>query len=320
MRRADADTWPGIGAGLDDASGDVEVPPLRAFGATDRGPRPDNEDAMLLAPALGLFAVADGLGGHDGGEVASRLALDVVACECGRVDAEDGRPDEGTRPADVAAQADASAALTRCDRDRLERALRLAHRAIRKAQGEAEPGPRSHGMPAPAMATTCTALWVGRDATGAAVAQIAHVGDTRAYRIRDGAIEQLTRDHSLLATLDDVDALTPELRLRYGHVLARALGTRDGERVDARTVDVLPGDAFVLCSDGVHGVLDDRHLLEIVASHSVELAAERLVAAALAAGSRDNVTAVVVRVAASSARHSGIVPRRATPPLGIRRP
>jgi serine/threonine protein phosphatase PrpC len=168
------------------------------------------------------------------------------------------------------------------------------------------------------MATTCTALWIGRDAVGATVAQVAHVGDSRAYRIRHGAIELLTRDHTLLAMLDDLGTVTPDLRQRYGHILARALGTRDGERVDALTLDVLPGDAFLLCSDGVHGALDDRRLLEIVSSHAVETAAERLIVAALNAGTRDNVTAVVVRVAASTSRHSGIVPRHATPPRGLR--
>ena len=141
------------------------------------------------------------------------------------------------------------------------------------------------------MGTTCTALVVGDTVT------IAHVGDSRAYRSRGGRLEQLTEDHSLVAALVREGRLDPDAAPRdpRRHVITRALGAEDGIRVDVVTVDRLPGDRFLLCSDGIHGQLDDATIGRVLAGTSEPgAAADELVALADAAGGEDNATVVVI--------------------------
>ena len=137
------------------------------------------------------------------------------------------------------------------------------------------------------MGTTCTVLVVGDTVT------IAHVGDSRAYRSRDGRLEQLTEDHSLVAALVREGRLDPDAAPRdpRRHVITRALGAEDGIRVDVVSVDRLPGDRFLLCSDGIHGQLDDATIGRVLAGTSEPgAAADELVALADAAGGEDNAT------------------------------
>ena len=204
-----------------------------------------------------MFAVADGMGGHLAGDVAADLAIGLL----------DGTLDPGGVP----------------DGPALVAAIERANAAIR-VEAVARPDQRGMG-------TTCTALVVGDTVT------IAHVGDSRAYRSRGGRLEQLTEDHSLVAALVREGRLDPDAAPRdpRRHVITRALGAEDGIRVDVVTVDRLPGDRFLLCSDGIHGQLDDATIGRVLAGTSEPgAAADELVALADAAGGEDNATVVVI--------------------------
>ena len=197
------------------------------------------------------------MGGHLAGDVAADLAIGLL----------DGALDEGG----VA------------DGPTLVAAIERANAAIRT---EAVARPDQRGM-----GTTCTALVVGDTVT------IAHVGDSRAYRSRRGRLEQLTEDHSLVAALVREGRLDPDAAPRdpRRHVITRALGAEDGIRVDVVTVDRLPGDRFLLCSDGIHGQLDEATIGRVLAGTSEPgAAADELVALADAAGGEDNATVIVI--------------------------
>jgi serine/threonine protein phosphatase PrpC len=217
--------------------------------------RTDNEDRSLARPPV--FAVADGMGGHQAGEVAADLA---IAC----LD-DTGRP--GQTP----------------DGRQLVDAIQHANAAIRL---ESRTRPELLGM-----GTTCTALVVDE------VVTIAHVGDSRAYRLRAGRLERLTEDHSLVAAmvrdgrLDPAAAATDARR----HVITRALGADDDIAVDLVTVDRLPGDRLLLCSDGIHGQVDDGTIERVLADATDPgAAADRLIELAAAAGGEDNATVIVI--------------------------
>ena len=197
------------------------------------------------------------MGGHLAGDVAADLAIGLL----------DGALEPGGVP----------------DGPTLVAAIERANAAIR-AEAVARPDQRGMG-------TTCTALVVGDTVT------IAHVGDSRAYRSRGGRLEQLTEDHSLVAALVREGRLDPDAAPRdpRRHVITRALGAEDGIRVDVVTVDRLPGDRFLLCSDGIHGQLDDATIGRVLAGTSEPgAAADELVALADAAGGEDNATVVVI--------------------------
>jgi serine/threonine protein phosphatase PrpC len=238
------------------------------YGArTDRGRlRSRNEDDLLVRPAAGLFAVADGMGGHVAGDVASRLAT-AVLCE--------NVPDRGTGVAE----------LERA----FGRAFALANRTLLE-RGAADPDMAGLG-------TTLVALAFPED-SGAAV--VAHVGDSRAYRLRDGELERLTRDHTWVQ--EQIDAGLLDAAQAPGHpyasLLTRALGADDDIAPDVRVVDVRPGDVFLLCSDGLCGTVSDGAIGEILAEpRAPDDIAGRLIDAANAGGGPDNITAVVIRVA-----------------------
>ncbi|HJU18571.1 MAG TPA: Stp1/IreP family PP2C-type Ser/Thr phosphatase [Stellaceae bacterium] len=226
--------------------------------------RDNNEDAVAYVlpdatgPAAGrgaLAIVADGMGGHAAGEVASRIAAETVR----RLYYELGGP-----PPDV-----------------LRTALAAANKAIYQ---------RSATDPACAgMGTTCTVL-----ALRGGNAYLAHIGDSRAYLLRDGALRQISEDHSLVAQLVRDGALSAEEAARspQRHVILRALGTEPTAEpaVWAQGLPLRPGDAFVLCSDGLTDLVDDRTLAGIVGRLPPCEACEALIAAALAAGGTDNVS------------------------------
>ena len=235
-------------------------------GLTDQGRvRARNEDALLQRPERGLFAVADGMGGHAGGDVASRIAVDVLdehLLAAGRTSG----PDE------------------------IEAAIRAAHEAIlRAARAESE---------LEGMGTTLTTLLVHHDGCA-----IGHVGDSRAYRLRGGALEQLTRDQTWVQDQIDAGVLTPEQARRhpYSAMITCALGIADVE-LDVQLPDpgCEAGDLFLLCSDGLTARLDDRDIAELLVPDDLDGTARALVDAANAAGGPDNITVVLVRIAGSA--------------------
>ena len=234
-------------------------------GHTDVGRvRSRNEDALFQQPLRGLAAVADGMGGHAAGDVASRIAVDIL---------DDRTRELGPDPAAT-----------------LEDAVLAAHEAILKA---ARADPELQGM-----GTTLTALLVQDDQ-----GTIAHVGDSRAYRWRDDGLEQLTRDQTWVQEQVEAGTLTEE-RARnhpFSSILTGALGIEDEDvDVEVRQVGCQPGDVFVLCSDGLNAVLPDDRILAVLAEHGDDLdhAAHALVDAANDGGGPDNITVALVRAEA----------------------
>jgi protein phosphatase len=230
---------------------------------TDTGhQRSTNEDSHFARSPV--FVIADGMGGAQAGEVASQLAITHFS---------DGLPD-----GDGAQQ-------------RLERAVRQANADIHALS---ERDPRRAGM-----GTTLTAAYVGQDEVS-----FAHVGDSRAYLLRDGRLERLTEDHSLVEELLRQGRLTEEEAEEHPQrsIITRALGPEPDVEVDTFTLTGTDGDVFLICSDGLTSMVAEATIGEIVGeAPDIATAAERLVAAALDAGGRDNVTVVLFRIEAVDA-------------------
>jgi protein phosphatase len=254
---------------------------LRAAAISDTGRvRKSNEDSFISDPAIRLFAVADGMGGHDAGEVASHLAIDALTAFIRRSAAE----------ADFSWPYGLDHTLS-FDANRLRTAIQLANRSVFKA---AESNDDYSGM-----GTTIVAALVN----GCHVA-IGHVGDSRVYAVRDAVIEQLTEDDSWAATILAADPAARKSDLTHHpmrNVLTNALGAREQVDVHLAERELVEGDILLLCSDGLHGVLEAHDLRDIVTDQDdLDIAARELVAAALDRGSRDNVTALVVRCEADA--------------------
>lgn len=253
-------------------------PPLvvRAAGCSETGRRQNNQDALLVRSDLSLFVVADGMGGYEGGEIASATTIEALRALYQR------HHDDGDCTWPVLPDVELSLAAQRA-----LAGIGEAHRAVRTQR-------------------TGTLAQMGSTVVLAAIEGarlvIAHAGDSRAYRLRDGTFSQLTRDHSFLNELDDQRPLSAEDRARmegqFGHVVTRAIG--HGERLTPSIVEheIREGDRYLLTSDGVHGWLEPYELAEILAAHPPEIAAARLVRDALDAGSNDNVTALVLAIEA----------------------
>ncbi|MEO7096578.1 MAG: protein phosphatase 2C domain-containing protein [Polyangiales bacterium] len=255
------------------------IVPLRilAAGATDIGKvRQHNEDAILVRPDLQLYLVADGAGGHNAGNVASALAATSV-----------GHYFEATaadpRLANPLDELNLSPAARR-----LSRAIQMANREIIEI---AKTRNNYHGM-----GTTIAAV-SGQPELG--VIHVAHVGDSRVYRIREARIEQLTADHSLA---NDVLEQRPDLPEEVGHklprkVVTRALGMEEALRVSVRTHQIIPGDKYLICSDGLTGALDDDDLSDVIrVAKTPEEGVKLLIDMANEAGAEDNLAAVVIMI------------------------
>ena len=250
-----------------------EIERVYAWAETSVGRvRDHNEDALLVDGALSLFAVADGMGGHAAGEVASKLALDtvlrVVREGKGRIDALVADP--GSKPA------------TRDILRLLEDAALLACHAVHEA-GQADESKRGMG-------TTLSVLLLV-----ASHGFIAHVGDSRIYLVRGDKSYQLTQDHTLQNELLKRGKLTPAqvAQVKQKNALIRAIGVYASVEVDTLKLDVFPGDNFMLCSDGLHGYLQKDELSAIFEG-PLDQSAARLVALANQRGGHDNITALVV--------------------------
>lgn len=232
--------------------------------------RAGNEDHLLLDADVGLFVVADGMGGHQAGEIASHLAVATVA--------DDIRAGHGTEV--DAAQGD----VGDLPGARLGGALRRANARV-YAAGAADPTLTGMG-------TTLTALLMGpRDAV------IGSVGDSRAYLVRDGTTVQLTHDDTwLVSMLGPEGAREAAARAHpMRHVLTSIIGARDGAAPEIVPVAVQAGDLFVLTTDGLHNVVDDETIGRLARSAPPGEAAAHLVREALKRQTTDNVTVVVVR-------------------------
>lgn len=241
---------------------------LDTFALSVAGRRANNEDAICVQPDLGLFVVADGMGGYEGGEVASAIAVDAI-CELVRRTAAD---------ADVTWPYGFDPKRT-FDENEIIVATRLANeRIVERRQGRLDQ-----------MGSTVAVLRLAGDR-----AVIGHVGDSRVYRLRDGRLEQLTVDHSLLAQLAAVGTPVDPESFQWKHVVTRALGTANSEP-EVHVDHVKSGDVFLLCSDGLSEVLAPDQIARLL-DRPAEEACRALVDAAYAAGSRDNISAIVVRV------------------------
>jgi serine/threonine protein phosphatase PrpC len=233
----------------------------RGFGATDTGRvRSHNEDAVLVADDAGLYLVADGIGGYARGEVASGMVVETVS--------------GAWEPVAPAAAPEALAA-----------AIREANRRVFEAARHASPEPGSEGE---RMGSTLVALYLAE-----ATATIAHVGDSRAYRFRDGGLAALTVDHSVGAQRA---ALGETVGARFRNLLTRAVGIAPEVEVEVRQEPVRPGDLFLLCSDGLTNMVDEARIAAVLAEGGpLDAACRALLAEANANGGRDNATVVLVR-------------------------
>ncbi len=232
--------------------------PASTFGSrTDVGcVREHNEDSLVVAPPL--YVVCDGMGGHAAGEVASEIAVNVIA-------------DRAPATPDAAA---------------LGQAVEEANLAIIQAARE--------GVGRAGMGCTCTAAMLENERL-----IVAQVGDSRAYLLHGGTLQQITRDHSLMADFIEAGQITPEEARVHPQrsVITRALGSDPRTQPDLFEINVNTGDRLLICSDGLTSMIEDYEIEDILnRTPDPQIAASKLVNAAIAAGGHDNVTVIVVNV------------------------
>lgn len=249
---------------------------IQYAGATHVGMKRDhNEDNLMLLPEMNLFVVADGMGGHSSGEVASRIAVDTLKSFFEETDGDD----------DITWPFKQEKELS-YDENRLAAAVKLANRNIFET---ALADVRFKGM-----GTTFVGILTTEEH-----ALVAHVGDSRCYRVREGKIEQITEDHSLLNDYKKIQKMTAEEEAAFPHknIIVRALGMKDAVDVDVQRVQPRSGDIMVLNSDGLNGEVPDQQILDIVQGHVDDLdkAVEGLIQAACENGGKDNVTVILVK-------------------------
>lgn len=248
---------------------------LIAFGATDPGRiRANNEDAYLLDDRLRLFAVADGVGGAEGGEVASRIAVETLGEAMPDLLGDRDRTPPAGRPSGEGAELTA-----------LRSAVSFAHRNIRAAVG------KQTGLAG--MGTTLTALLLANKR-----AYVAHIGDSRAYHLRAGELTQITNDHSVVAEQVRAGRLTAgEAKTSpYRHVITRALGIAEDAVPELAERTVQKNDSFLLCTDGLTEMVDDAEISAILSNTAPRDAVKKLIDAANSRGGVDNITVVVVQL------------------------
>ena len=216
--------------------------------------RANNQDNWLAqAP---LYGVADGMGGHKGGETASRVALQVFQNAIGQK-----MPAANT----------------------IRMAVEAANRRVYDMS--------AHDDSLSGMGTTMSMIWRDDDRL-----LIAHVGDSRIYRLRAGQFQQITDDHSFVAELVRNNIITPEMAKNHPqrNIITRAVGVDPYVQVDVLEEDLLPGDIWLICSDGLYGMVEDEEIKTILSEMELEEAAERLMSRALENGGIDNITFVLL--------------------------
>lgn len=239
--------------------------------------RVHNEDAYLASDGIGLYVVADGMGGHAAGEVASWEAVEAVhgMIRQGRQAIEDyvGGPSEST-----------VAGLRRLVESSIQAATYMVF-------GIAEQDPTHKGM-----GTTITVMNVVHN-----VAVLGSVGDSRAYLVRGQRTWQVTEDHTLVQLQMKAGLITAEQAKKSprGNVITRAVGPRDYVQVDTYVVPVQPGDRYLLCSDGLHGYLEMQEIAPVLTTKTLSEACEQFVDLANQRGGKDNITCVCVQIEAS---------------------
>ena len=249
---------------------------IRYAAKTDVGmKRTHNEDYFSLIEDEQLFLVADGMGGHASGEVASKMAAETI----GEFYQRTREDEDATWPYKM----DRSLSYIE---NRLVCAIKLANLRIFETS--------NRDLRYKGMGTTIVSTLVSGDKI-----YVGHVGDSRVYRVREGGISQLTRDHSLLEDYKEAKPdMTPEEERAFPHknVITRALGMRDSVEVAIKTHPIASGDVYVLCTDGLSGMVPDENIAEIVSqSKSLERAVAELVDAANRNGGTDNVTTLLLQ-------------------------
>src|SRR3954467_5488145 len=248
---------------------------------TDVGMKRDNnEDSYLVLPEQNVFAVFDGMGGHAAGEVASAIAANEVK-EFFRLTAAD---EEATWP--FKGERDRS-----YDENRLLTGVKLANARILEASEEEGGAKRSMGT------TAAVVHFVERDGAGPK-ALVPHVGDSRVYLFREGALQRITVDHSLVEEYLRLGKLTEEQAKNFPqkNIILRALGQQKAVEIELRSIAPRPGDVFLLCSDGLPGMVPDDEIRSILAgTPALDSAVNKLVDEANANGGTDNVTVVAAR-------------------------
>ena len=242
---------------------------LEYFSATDTGrARNNNEDSVAVDEESHLVVLADGMGGYNAGEVASGMATTFIQAELGRWLAE---------ASDNASDTDVRRAMDIC--------VDNANRAIFNA---ANSNPQFAGM------GTTLVVAVFRDNR----LLVGHVGDSRAYRLRGGRLQQITRDHSLLQEQIDAGLITPEQAAFSANknLVTRAVGVEDTVLLETHPHEVQAGDVYLMCSDGLSDMLDDAGMVQLLlASDSLDAGCRALIDAANDAGGKDNISVVLVR-------------------------
>ncbi|HZP92394.1 MAG TPA: Stp1/IreP family PP2C-type Ser/Thr phosphatase [Burkholderiales bacterium] len=248
--------------------------------------RSHNEDSIATEPDIGLAILADGMGGYNAGEVASGIATALISNE-------------------------AKEALTRLDPHLPDRttgnltAVRLLREVVANANASIFQSANSQPQYAGMGTTLVVALFCDNKVT------VAHIGDSRCYRFREGGLEQITRDHSLLQEQIDSGLLTREAarRSQNKNLVTRALGIEPEVEAEIHTHEVREGDIYLLCSDGLNDMVEDEDIeLTIGAlSANLQLAAEQLVQMANDAGGRDNVSVILIKVRKGFSANGGWV-------------
>jgi protein phosphatase len=252
---------------------------IRYAAKTDVGmKRTHNEDYFSLIEDEQLFIVADGMGGHSSGEVASKMAAETI-----------GEFYQRTKDEDATWPYKMDRSLSYVE-NRLVCSVKLANYRIFETS--------CRDIRFKGMGTTIVATLVCGDKI-----YVGHVGDSRCYRLRGGQIQQMTRDHSLLEDYKEAKPdMTEEEQRNFPHknVITRALGMRETVQVDIRAHQIMDGDVYVLCSDGLSGMITDEHIRDIVGgAKSLERAVAELVDAANRAGGTDNITTLLLQCLAA---------------------
>jgi protein phosphatase len=255
--------------------------PLLSFSwavTSDKGlRRTSNEDSHCERPEIGLFVVADGMGGHVAGEVASREAVDAIQAFI-----EDTASADKNRTWPFPFEPSLS-----LEANRLKAAFKLANRKIASAIADSSD---LRGM-----ATTASAFLAGQK-----TACVAHVGDSRVYVLRNGQLEQLTHDHSWVEEQVRAGTMSPTAARQHPwrNVVTRALSGGEDPEVDVKELQPAPGDRYLLCSDGLFAVVGDAQIVEILGDRRMSLQeiTTALIKAANEGGGPDNITALVLEV------------------------